>query len=190
MQQARPLDTPPPPPKARPVVVLDTNVILDWLVFKDPVCAGWTTLIEAGAWRWIASAEMRSEWAAVLRYPAIQAWHPDMAHAEAAWACWAQEVPAAASCPLRCTDADDQKFIDLALAHRAQWLVTKDRALLKLARRARAWQVQVQTPAALQASLVSRHSEFERLISPKRTGGACGTLLDPRLRGDDGCGRG
>lgn len=153
MQQANPLDTPAPPAKASPVVVLDTNVVLDWLVFKDPACRTWAAPIEAGAWRWIASAEMKSEWDAVLRYPAIQAWRPDSAQAEAAWTRWAQEVPAAALCTLRCSDADDQKFIDLALAHRAQWLLTKDRALLKLARRARTWHVQIQTPATLCAAL-------------------------------------
>jgi predicted nucleic acid-binding protein len=38
---------------------------------------------------------------------------------------------------LRCRDADDQVFIDLALVHRARWLLTRDKALLALARRAR-----------------------------------------------------
>jgi predicted nucleic acid-binding protein len=37
---------------------------------------------------------------------------------------------------LRCTDADDQKFIDLACAAPARWLVSRDRAVLKLRRRA------------------------------------------------------
>jgi len=39
--------------------------------------------------------------------------------------------------PLRCKDPDDQVFIDLALHLNAQWLFTKDAALLKLAKRAR-----------------------------------------------------
>jgi predicted nucleic acid-binding protein len=37
---------------------------------------------------------------------------------------------------LRCTDPDDQVFLDLSRAHHARWLVTRDRALLTLARRA------------------------------------------------------
>jgi predicted nucleic acid-binding protein len=39
--------------------------------------------------------------------------------------------------PLKCKDPDDQVFIDLALHLNAQWLFTKDAALLKLAKRAR-----------------------------------------------------
>jgi predicted nucleic acid-binding protein len=35
-----------------------------------------------------------------------------------------------------CRDPDDQKFLESALAARAEFLVTKDRALLDLARRA------------------------------------------------------
>ncbi|AOJ10759.1 PIN domain-containing protein [Burkholderia mayonis] len=35
----------------------------------------------------------------------------------------------------KCKDRDDQKFLELAYAARADWLVSKDRALLKLARR-------------------------------------------------------
>ena len=34
-----------------------------------------------------------------------------------------------------CRDPDDQKFLEAALAVRADWLITKDRALLELARR-------------------------------------------------------
>ena len=37
----------------------------------------------------------------------------------------------------RCTDPDDQKFLDLALHAHAKWLVSRDKALLRLARKAR-----------------------------------------------------
>jgi predicted nucleic acid-binding protein len=36
--------------------------------------------------------------------------------------------------PLRCADPDDQKFIDLAVQHKAQ-LLSKDRAVLCMAKR-------------------------------------------------------
>ncbi len=40
-----------------------------------------------------------------------------------------------ASVSLNCSDPDDQKFLDLAWTSRADFLVTKDKALLGLARR-------------------------------------------------------
>ena len=46
----------------------------------------------------------------------------------------------------RCSDPDDQIFIDLAIAQGAQLLLTRDRALLKLARKAQRHGVWVATP--------------------------------------------
>jgi predicted nucleic acid-binding protein len=52
---------------------------------------------------------------------------------------------------LRCTDVDDQKFIDLAIATSARWLVTRDRALLKRARRAAPLGLSIATPVQWRA---------------------------------------
>ena len=41
----------------------------------------------------------------------------------------------------RCLDPDDQKFLELALAARAQCLVTKDHKLLELARRIKLFRI-------------------------------------------------
>jgi len=48
---------------------------------------------------------------------------------------------------LRCTDRDDQMFIDLALACGARWLLSRDRAVLKLGKRARLLGLDILTPA-------------------------------------------
>jgi predicted nucleic acid-binding protein len=45
-------------------------------------------------------------------------------------------VPALPCATLVCRDPTDQMFIDLALTCRPSWLVTRDRALLSLRRRA------------------------------------------------------
>jgi len=47
---------------------------------------------------------------------------------------------------LRCSDSDDQKFIDLAVASGAAWLISRDRAVLRLARRASAFGLAIVTP--------------------------------------------
>ena len=124
---------------ALPSVVLDTNAVLDWLLFRDPGMHAVQTAIEGGALRWIASPRMRNELLLTLSYPALAKWLPNSEHTLATFdqlaAICLEPEPTRAS-PFICSDPDDQVFIDLALAHKAQWLITHDRALHKLARRA------------------------------------------------------
>jgi len=49
---------------------------------------------------------------------------------------------------LICRDPDDQMFIDLAVEAKARWLISRDRAVLALAKRARAFGVEILTPEA------------------------------------------
>jgi predicted nucleic acid-binding protein len=147
-------DFPSPPV---PAIVLDTNVLLDWLVFGNPAVQPLVDALGAGRLRWVATDAMRDELAHVLARGVGARWPADAARWQAAWANHAQVVPAPVA-PLvtpRCTDRDDQKFIDLALHVRARWLLSRDRALLKLARAARRHGVDVLTPdrwAALTAA--------------------------------------
>ena len=133
----------------RPIAVLDTNTVLDWLVFRDPAARVLAREIEADRITWLASPAMRREFDRVLPREALARWQPDAAAAAAAWARHARlepaEPPAGA---LQCRDPDDQFFIDLALHRRCTWLLTRDRALLELARRAMPWGVLVLTPQA------------------------------------------
>ncbi|HEX6706924.1 MAG TPA: PIN domain-containing protein [Albitalea sp.] len=139
-----------------PAVVLDTNVVLDWLVFRHPTSVALTAALADGRLRWLASPAMREELAHVLGRGVGAAWSPDQAALWATWERWACAAdPLAAhgaATRLRCTDADDQKFIDLALAHGARWLLSRDRAVLKLARRARPLGLEVLTPEAWRAA--------------------------------------
>ena len=144
-------------PSTPPTVVLDTNVVLDWLVFRNPSCAHLDGAFLAGRVRWLASAAMRDELAHVLGRGVCDAWSPDL---PALWATWERFavvvepiVLMGAATRMRCTDADDQKFIDLALAHDARWLLSRDRAVLKLGRRTRALGLEVLTPDDWVASL-------------------------------------
>lgn len=131
-----------PPPSA----VIDTNAILDWLVFQDPTAA-FGRAIERGALHWIATPAMLLEHRRLFASSSLSAWSPDAARLEAAWGRWAHvDTGAVPGSPLRCTDADDQMFIDLALAHRTTWLLTRDRALLKLGKRAASAGLRVLTP--------------------------------------------
>ncbi|NML42140.1 PIN domain-containing protein [Ramlibacter sp. G-1-2-2] len=115
-------------------LVLDTNIVLDLFVFSDervkPLAAG----LEQGALRWLATAAMREELARVLAYPKLA---PKVGDADAVLAAFDRhaqlhEVPAKA--PVTCGDPDDQKFIDLAVAHRCA-LVSKDGEVLRMKKR-------------------------------------------------------
>ena len=104
-----------------PLVVLDTNVVLDWLLFADPGMQALAAAIEQGRLRWIATAAMRGEFDHVLGRGLAAARGADPARFELAWRQHCTEHPAAppAAARLRCTDTDDQKFLDLALASQA-----------------------------------------------------------------------
>lgn len=112
--------------------------MLDWLVFRDPRVGMLSQWFSERRMRWLATPAMHLEFMHVLARPGMQAWEPDLEAVGQAWAEHAHIVPAPAAAPWRCRDTSDQMFVDLAAAHRAQALLTRDRSLLALARRARA----------------------------------------------------
>lgn len=144
-------------PGTAPGIVLDTNVVLDWLVFRNPWCARLEDDFASGRLRWLTSDAMKNELAHVLGRGVCDAWTPDL---PALWSTWEHRAtakepipPMGAATRMRCTDPDDQKFIDLALAHGARWLLSRDRAVLKLGRRTRVLGLDVLTPEVWLANL-------------------------------------
>ncbi|WP_368408583.1 putative toxin-antitoxin system toxin component, PIN family [Caldimonas mangrovi] len=128
-------------------MVLDTNVLLDWLVFRDPYIVSLAQALQDGRLHWVATAPMQEEMERVLTYSWIAARQPDVTTIRSVWRTHARFIePVAPRAPLRCKDPDDQKFIDLAVAQGADWLLTKDRELLKLAKRAAQLGVSVARP--------------------------------------------
>lgn len=129
--------------------LLDTNVWLDWLVFDDPGVVSIARAVESGALLALGSEDTRAEWLDVIARPQFDLDRRALAEAVAAYDRFAQCRPRAPACALACRDRDDQKFVDLAVAERANWLITKDRALLALARRAaRDWRLSIVRPDA------------------------------------------
>ena len=116
--------------------VLDTNVWLDWLVFGDPGVAAIVRGVERGALRVLGTDETRAEWLDVIARPLFGLDPHARAAAQATYDRWVQTCARAPACALACRNRDDQKFLDLAVAGHARWLVTKDKALLALARHA------------------------------------------------------
>jgi len=125
---------------SRQLIVIDTQSLFDWMVFGNPVCAAWSAALGGPTWEWIFTSEMRSEFDFVAAKGFGERWPVDADKLAATWARHGRAVdvpaPPGAAQRLHCTDPDDQKFIDLAIAARAHTLVTRDKALLKLARQA------------------------------------------------------
>ncbi|MCM2251424.1 MAG: putative toxin-antitoxin system toxin component, PIN family [Ramlibacter sp.] len=125
-----------PPEDACPkAVVLDTNVVLDLLVFADASTEPLQSALGRGRLVWLATAAMRDEFECVLGYPQIAS-RLALAGAPATRVLarfdrQARIVAPPPRAPVTCSDPDDQKFIDLAVSRRCL-LLTKDAAVLKL----------------------------------------------------------
>ena len=118
--------------------VIDTNIVLDLWLFEDPSTIPLRAALQSGAISHLATGSMRDELERVLTYPHlikrmaksnIQA--PDILNRFDEYQL-AAEPAAKAACT--CKDPDDQKFIDLAVAH-AVPLLSKDNAILCMKKR-------------------------------------------------------
>jgi putative PIN family toxin of toxin-antitoxin system len=118
------------------LVVIDTNVVLDLLHFDDATARPLRLALEAGRVRCAVSDATLDELRRVLAYPEFGLVEARQAGLFARYQALAVAAAGAAAVPglPRCSDPDDQKFIELAAAVQAQTLVSKDRAVLKLRR--------------------------------------------------------
>ena len=137
------------PATALAKAVLDSNVVLGLFWFEDPALSVLKMALRARALTWWACAPMREELVHVMHRNGFRHAGRDTAtvaprrdpDAAARRVLEAFDTLAhiAPSMPNltnpRCTDVDDQVFIDLALGLRAQWLFSRDTAVLKLRRK-------------------------------------------------------
>jgi putative PIN family toxin of toxin-antitoxin system len=122
-------------------VVFDTNVLVSLYVFADSRFAPLRARMECGEWQAYTDDACLAEFHRVLGYPLFALDEDRQQAASAAYK--ASVTPLAeprleplASLP-RCRDRDDQKFLELARDAGADFLVTADKDLLRLARRDR-----------------------------------------------------
>ena len=123
-------------------IVLDTNVCLDLFVFKD---RRWQLLLEAlrdGTVDAVTRDDCRKEWQIVLGYTHLGLDEVARQHCseqfDALIRCVAVKMPNESTTRLPlCRDRDDQKFLECARDESASALITKDKALLKLAGKTR-----------------------------------------------------
>lgn len=119
-------------------IVLDTNIVLDVFVFSDPVAEPVRLALAKQEVNWLATQPMRDELARVLAYPKIAQrltfYKLTAGDVLAKFDQHCRLVDVAPKASVTCSDADDQKFIDLAVQHRAL-LLSKDKHILSMLKR-------------------------------------------------------
>lgn len=120
-------------------VVFDTNAILSLWAFTDSRFAPLRAEVDAGRWLALTRPDCLAEFQRVLGYPqfAFDAERQQTAYRayQAAAIHWDEAAAHDAIVLPRCKDRDDQKFLELARDANADWLVTSDKLLLRMARR-------------------------------------------------------
>lgn len=119
-------------------LVLDTNVVLDLFHWGNVDAVPIMAALEAGQIECLADRRTLDELQRVLTYPQLKLTPEMIVDRYQRYSSLVQLVDEGEAPPLpRCKDRDDQKFLELARDSAADWLVTADKALLRLARRDR-----------------------------------------------------
>ena len=119
-------------------VVLDTNILLDILVFNDERAADLKQAILSHIIKPIASQKTLAELADVISRPRFELSQATQAEILEQWHSVISLLDDShlASAPWKCQDQDDQIFLDLAYQLRPTILISKDNAVLEIASRA------------------------------------------------------
>jgi putative PIN family toxin of toxin-antitoxin system len=141
-----------------PLLVLDTNVCLDLFVFHDPRWSILLTGLQNGSMKALTSRGCRDEWLAVLHYnhlPITNESRPGIIDAfDKLIICLDPQLPVNIKLPI-CSDPDDQQFMELARDCKASHLITKDKALLKCAKKvATLGMFQIMSPEAFIKNII------------------------------------
>jgi len=124
-----------PPSVAKPIVVIDTNLVLSALVFTHGRLAALRVAWQSGRCQPLASKATASELMRVLAYPKFKLAPDEREELLADYIPYCRSVSIPVRLPKlpQCRDANDQMFVELAAAGRADFLVTGDKDLLALA---------------------------------------------------------
>jgi putative PIN family toxin of toxin-antitoxin system len=118
----------------KPRLVLDTNVILDLLVFKDPSTEPIRLLLDAKQVDAVRTLTSMAELIDVIGRPTFKLSREDQETIVQAWESSTRvlENTAIEPAPFTCRDPDDQVFIDMAYSIRPAFLLSKDLRVLEL----------------------------------------------------------
>ena len=118
----------------KPRLVLDTNVILDLLVFKDPSAEPIRLALAAKQLDAVRTPKSMAELMDVIGRPAFKLSQEEQDIILQTWESVTRllENTAIESAPFTCRDTDDQIFLDMAYSARPALLLSKDLRVLEL----------------------------------------------------------
>jgi putative PIN family toxin of toxin-antitoxin system len=118
----------------KPRLVLDTNIILDLLVFKDPSAEPIRLLLDAKLVDAVRTSASMAELMDVIGRPTFKLSREDQETIVQAWESGTRllENEAIEPAPFTCRDLDDQVFLDMAYSIRPALLLSKDLRVLEL----------------------------------------------------------
>jgi putative PIN family toxin of toxin-antitoxin system len=118
----------------KPRLVLDTNVILDLLVFKDPSAEPIRLVLDAKQVDAVRTQASMAELMDVIGRPTFKLSREDQATIVQAWESSSRllENTAIDQAPFTCRDLDDQIFLDMTYSIRPALLLSKDLRVLEL----------------------------------------------------------
>ena len=130
-----------------PRIVIDTNVLLGLWIFSEPSLSSLRATLDDGTVTAVRCTETDGEFAEVLARPELL--DVDPARQQVVLESWRNRAlltKLTARAPWTCRDPLDQKFLDLSVSAGAGALLTRDRDLLKLAKKARRSGLQIIAP--------------------------------------------
>jgi putative PIN family toxin of toxin-antitoxin system len=129
----------------RPRLVLDTNVILDLLVFQDPAAEVIQMVLDARLVEAVRTDASMLELMDVIQRPNFKLSKEQQQIILKQWESSSRLLGTAnmTQAPFTCRDLDDQVFIDMAFSVRPALLLSKDLRVLELQSRALREQIQI-----------------------------------------------
>jgi putative PIN family toxin of toxin-antitoxin system len=123
---------------SKPIVILDTNILLDILVFDEELAHPLREALEMKSVDAVSTPRMVDEFLDVIARPQFELSAGDQETIATQWSVWCRLVDdeSLQPAPWKCRDRDDQVFINLSYALRPATLISKDKQVLKLAKRA------------------------------------------------------
>jgi len=122
----------------KPVVVLDTNILLDVLVFDDSRAHPLRAALIAGSLDAVATDKTLAEFLDVIGREQFSLSQERQQEIMFQWRSWSRLIndQVLEAAPWKCKDRDDQVFINLAYTLKPAILISKDKMVLKIAKRA------------------------------------------------------